>query len=192
MSCPRSRSSNGCSATSDSSSPTTLGVPAQLELGIDQILSCHTVELLEARDLGSRERLVVQVAERWSAPERECLAEPYRALLGRFGLASLGDEPFEASKVQLAGLDPQEVRSIAPFDDVVAELAAQLCDAVVQPLAGGPRRRRPDSLDQDIGGNHLTRAQKQKREQCATPPLPYRDDALAVPHFDRAEDEVFH
>ena len=53
-----------------------VGVPAQLELSVDQILSRHTVELFEARDLRSRERLVVQVAERWSAPERECLAEP--------------------------------------------------------------------------------------------------------------------
>ena len=52
-----------------------LGVTAQCEVGVDALLDDDGSQLLEARDLRLRERLVDEVGERRPAPERERLAQ---------------------------------------------------------------------------------------------------------------------
>ncbi len=52
-----------------------LGVAAQREVGVDALLDDDGSQLLESRDLRLRERLVDEVGQRRSAPERERLAQ---------------------------------------------------------------------------------------------------------------------
>ena len=63
---------------------------AQCQVGIDALLDDDGSQLLEARDLRLRERLVDEVRERRSAPERERLAQ---GDLGRGCFAGLERSP---------------------------------------------------------------------------------------------------
>ena len=72
-----------------------LGVPAELELGLDPLLERAEPQLLEAGDLALRKGLVGQVAESGPAPERERLAEGCCRGSGPV-FASLGAERLEA------------------------------------------------------------------------------------------------
>ena len=69
-----------------------VAVSAEFELRVDQVLPCREAKLFEALDLAGRERLIGQIAERRTAPERERPAQLKGALLGRIGLASRGNE----------------------------------------------------------------------------------------------------
>ena len=50
-------------------------VPAELELGVDAVLLRRHPQLVEARRLAEREVLLVEVGERWPAPELESFAQ---------------------------------------------------------------------------------------------------------------------
>ena len=52
-----------------------LRVAAEREVGVDAILEAGDASLLEAPDLGLRERLVGEVGERRAAPEIERVAQ---------------------------------------------------------------------------------------------------------------------
>jgi hypothetical protein len=71
--------------------------------------------------------------------------------------------------------DRGDLASFEEFAQFLQILLVLGRDPGVQSVQGRPWRfRSPDLLYQNIGGNDLTGAQKQKREQCAIPPLPYR------------------
>ena len=72
-----------------------IGVAAQLQLGVEQVLRRGEPQLLEAADLDGGERLVDQVAERRPAPKAERLAELLGTRLRRVARARLGAEPLE-------------------------------------------------------------------------------------------------
>ena len=83
-----------------------LGVPPEREVGLDPLLERDRAELLEPRDLRLRERLVEEVGERGTAPERERLAQ---SALGRDGISAFERgapilcEPREAVEIDALG-----------------------------------------------------------------------------------------
>ena len=97
-----------------------LGVTAQCQVGIDALLDDDGSQLLEARDLRLRERLVDEVGERRPAPERERLAQHD---FGGGCVARLERgppllrQPGEAVQVHLLGIELEDVARRARRDD---------------------------------------------------------------------------
>ena len=88
--------------------PHDLGVRAQLQARLDVQLDRRHAEIGETRDLALGERLVAQVGERRSAPERADLLQGRRRAL-RFARVELaprvGEPMLEAPRVDLLGVD---------------------------------------------------------------------------------------
>ena len=105
MSCPRSRSRNGCFAVSDSSSGIERVVATERQLGVDPLLGRDEPQLLEPVDLGAGEVLVGEIRERIAAPETKCRVER-RERLGRPALGvrppALFEQALEAVDVDRA------------------------------------------------------------------------------------------
>ena len=93
---------------------------AQRQVGVDALLDDDGSQLLEARDLRLRERLVDEVRERRPAPERERLAQHD---LGGGCVAGLERgppllrQPGEAVQVHLLGIELEDVAGRARGDD---------------------------------------------------------------------------
>ena len=73
-------------------------VPAEVELGVDQVLRRRQPQLLETGDLDGRERLVDEIGERRAAPEREPFTELLGALLDGARGPRLVGQPLEAAR----------------------------------------------------------------------------------------------
>ena len=147
MSCARSRSRNGCSPTSASSSDTSSAWRPEREVGVDPQLERLEPQLVETGGrrgdaARARDRRAVGRA-RARAPRRSSAA----ASLGRRA-SRLVDEATEAFEVELVRLDAEQVAG-RPRDEPLAELAPQAEHVVLQRrlarrrAARRPRRRRP-------------------------------------------------
>ena len=150
-----------------------LPVPAERELRLDPLLDGLDAQLLEPGALGGGKGLVRELGQRRAAPELERLAERR----GRGGgvtvgerRASLREEPLEAQRVDLAGVDLEHVagrtsrqRGRAPGR---GERLAQLRDPHAQRSAAARRRlAAPDLLEQAVLGDDLACAEQQAGEQ---------------------------
>ena len=82
-----------------------LVVAAGGEVGVDRELGGGQAQLVQAADLGGRERLVGDVGERLAAEQRQRLA---RGVAGR-AAGRLADEPLEAQRVDQLAVDLQLV-----------------------------------------------------------------------------------
>ena len=128
-------------------------------------------QLLETSDRRLRERLVREVGERRTAPERERVAELHRGLRGVAALEvaiGLGHQPLEALQVELVRPDVDDVARRPGHDRLpaCAERLAQLRDAYLE--RGRPGFRRliaPELVDQAVAGDDLVRVQEEEREQ---------------------------
>ncbi len=142
------------------------------ELGVDRELERAHMKLLEAPDLGRRERLGGDVGEWCTAPELERLGG--RAVddpLIRVAARAL-DKLLKARRVnRVAG----QLELVAPAvgDDaraavVAGQRLAQLRDIELDVL-GGARRRAlgPEAIDQLVGADRAVGAQREHREHPA-------------------------
>ena len=87
-----------------------IGVPARGKVGLEAHLERDEAALLQARGLAGHERLVREVGEGRTAPQRERLAQRRRGVLRTARgerVAAVLDELLEARGVELAGQDPQ-------------------------------------------------------------------------------------
>ena len=112
MSWARKRSCAGCSSASASSSAINRRCPPSAQLGVDPLLDGGEPELLEPRDRRRSERLVCEVRERRSAPQRKPLAQQRGgALVGavREGGSGLLREPLELAQVERVAARAHEV-----------------------------------------------------------------------------------
>ena len=127
------------------------------------------------------------VGERWTAPQREALAQSGgglgRAVVLERGCA-LADELFEVLDVELAGLDAKRVGApvrLQPPSLAVAQPAPQLRHVVLQNLGGrGRRRLTPQRVDQPLTGDRLVAMQQQEHQDAALPPLADPDGMVLV------------
>ena len=147
-----------------------LGVTAQRQVGVDALLDDDGSQLLEARDLRLRERLVDEVRERRSAPERERLAQRD---LGRGCFAGLERGPpllrqaREAVHVHVLWIELEDVAGRAGGDDG-AERLTELRDVDLDGVRGRLRRiARPERLDEPVDGDDPSRLEREDGEEGA-------------------------
>ena len=174
-----------------------LDVAAGGEVRIDSGGDGGLVLLLEPRDLGLRERLERQVAERRPAPQRERLAqEPARVVdLARGqGASSVVDEGLEAVGVQLAGKDAEAVPGRRGGEDLaVAERLAQARHVHVHGPGGTARGLAAPQRDREpVGAHRLVRMQQEDREHGARLTARHVDRAVVAVHLKWAEDSEVH
>src|SRR5712691_8431217 len=171
-------------------------MPAETELCVDPLAHHTQVELFETANLAARKRLVGEVGERRSAPQRERLAQQQRRALGVAG--SLCSSPFleplpEAVDVELARRNAEGVASCLRLQTVVAQDAAQLRHVVLEDLRR--RRRRlvgPELVDQRVGRQRLIRMDQQKCEQRSLLAAPDRELSPVATDLERTEDAEIH
>ena len=150
---------------------------ALLEPQLDDLLARRQLELLEARDLGGRERFRRHVGEGRAAEERERL----------FGLP-LADEALEPQRVDLLRRDVEEVARCARLDRRAAEELSQLRDVALERVRGAGRRvLAPQPVDEPVLRQHPARIEREDREQGAQLLATDLDRPLAVSCFERAE-----
>ena len=137
------------------------------KISVDPPLHCVEVQLLEARDLLPRERLVGKVRERRRTPQRQRVAQLLRCPFWT-RVPRLGDQPFKPRGVQLGRVDPQDIAGRAGDEPALAELLAQRGDIHLDAL-GDRRGRRlaPQLVDQLLARDDLVGVEQQDREQRA-------------------------
>ena len=173
-----------------------VGVAAELELGLDSILRRGRPQLLEPGRLCPRVRDVGAVGERRPTPKTECLAEGHRRLCRLAGpevRPGLIDDPLEPVRVQLAGLDDEEVAGAPRHEHVRLDQLAQLRDAVLDHLRGRGRGVAfPELVDQAIARDDLVAPEEENRHQLALVDSAHRDESISCADLERAEDSVVH
>ena len=135
--------------------PQDLGVTAERELRLDQLLHRRNAQILEPRDLRLRERLVREIGEHRASPQGERLfkrLERLRRALGCKLGATLVEQALEAVRIHLLGADLEAVAVGTRDHDVAATLAcpaheslAQARDVDLKRLCGGGGRPSPHS-----------------------------------------------
>ena len=180
-----------------------VGVPAERELGLDQLLERHHAQIFEPGDLGLRESLVREVGQRRAPPERERPLERRNGALRATGCqlaAPLGDQPLEPVRVQGLRVKLQLVATLTRDEKVsggtavlTGERPAQTRDARVHRLGSTPRGAlTPQLVDQPIGTERLVGMQQQQPEQRPLLDAPKRNRPAIIENFKRAQDADIH
>ena len=163
-----------------------LAVAATREVGLDPLLERDEPQLLEPRDLRLGERLVRQVAQRGTAPERERPAQLVRRGLRLVG-PRLAEQALEAVQIELPGIDAEEVAGRARDEPALAQLLAEPGHVDLDRLRrGGRRATGPQRVDQPVARHGLVRAQQQDREQATLSTAAEREHGLVLEHLERA------
>ena len=134
--------------------------------------------------------------ERRAAPQPERAAKQRcceRRVAGGESLASLGECPFESPRVELTGLDPQDVSGCAGLEKDALERCPDLRHVDIDQLEGRLRRvSAPKRLDQLVGRDDLVRLHEETQEQDARLACREPDRTLAILELQRAEYPVLH
>ena len=96
--------------------PHDVGVAPAQQIEFDLLLERARPQLVQARDLGLGEGLVGDVGQRRAAPERERALQRVGSLVEAARVqvaAALGDEPLEATRVQMLRIDLEAVAALA-------------------------------------------------------------------------------
>ena len=154
-----------------------LRMPPERKVGLDPLLEGRNAPFLEACDLVLCERVMGEVGERGSAPERERLEQrPCRQL--RIPCAksasAVFDEPFKSFGVELLRLRPQQIAGASRDQDVLrlapgapaSKRLAQLGDVDLDDLDGRGRRVTVlEVVDQAVNGNDLVSVEQQDSQE---------------------------
>ncbi len=167
-------------------------VPSELELCLDQVFLRRDAELVEPRSHDPGEVQLVEVGERGAAPELEPLAQQPRPRR-RLRVPRLLQQPLEAVAVDGLSRHGKPVAGRLRHENVPPDQLPQRRDGVLQ----RPDRRRgrgfpPEVGDETVGRDDLTGAQRQRGEQRTLLPARQRDDPVAVPDLQRAEEADLH
>ncbi len=134
-----------------------VGLPAQLEVGLDALLERRQAPLSQPRAFRPADRVIQVGQDVRSSPEGECLPQELRLDLGGSAMRA-PHEPLEAVGVEGAVLEPDPVPAAASLDRLAAECFPQLRDVH---LEGGTGRLRrfvtPQLVDQPIAGDRGVR-----------------------------------
>ena len=121
-----------------------LSAAAEREVRLDSVFDGGGPQVLQARDLGRRERFERHVGQRRPTPLVERGPQPRRGPLGSSGCEgppAVLAQAFEPCQVELVALDAQAVAGVAGYEPrgLAAERTAQ------------PRDHRLDGLDRSVG-----------------------------------------
>jgi hypothetical protein len=101
--------------------PHHLGMGAERQLGLDQLLERRDAQVIEPSDLALREPLIGEVRQGRAAPQRQRPLKrrsgAFRAARGEFA-PPLGDETLEAVRVEAFGIELQLIAVFAGDDQV--------------------------------------------------------------------------
>ena len=168
-----------------------LGVRADRELRLGPLLDEREVELLEARDLLPRERLVAELRQRLAAPQGERVVEQ-SCTPNRIAGARGVDQAPDARRVELLGLEPDDVAGRPRLDRIGAERLPQLRDEVLERRHG--RRRRalgPQRLDQPVLRDDPAGLEQEHREHDPLLRAAERDGLAVSASLERSQDCEF-
>ena len=142
-----------------------VGVGADRELGLRALFEQREVELLEARDLLLRERLVAELRQRLATPKVERLVEQLRPPR-RLVRAGFVDEAPQARHVELLRVELDEIAGLPRLDHVRPERLPQLGDEVLQRRRGRRRRAaRPERVDETVERDDPSRLEQEHGQQ---------------------------
>ena len=162
------------------------------QLGVHARLEGLEPQLLDAGDLGLRERLIGEVAERRAAPQIQRLTQLARRPLG-VGHARLADQAFEACHVKLGAVDAQDVARRTRHQAALPEHLAQPRHVELDALGRGRRRRRaPEIVEQAVDRDDLVGVQQKHRQQRPLLPAADHQHAIALEHLQWAQKPEFH
>jgi hypothetical protein len=173
-----------------------LSVTAQAEVGLDALLERLQPQLLEARDLGLSERLVGEVGQRRTAPQRERLPE-FRCRALRIAVSqpapAVREQLVEPFRVKLAWHQFQRVATALRDQAAVSDHPAQLRDVDVDAVqCAGRRRLAPQRVDQPVGRNGVTGVDEQDGQQRPLLASAERELAGPIAHLKRPEYTELH
>ena len=175
-------------------------MPAELELGLDQVLERCEAELLEPADLGLCERFIGEIRQRRAAPQREpelhCLGCALRAAPGELS-PSLLNEPLETAGVDTLWIDLKLVAMLARDEKLraarVPKRLAEPRHSDLNRLRGaGGRTVAPQLVGQALRREGLVGVDQQQAEQRSLPVTRERDSAALVEDLERAEEAEVH
>src|SRR5712692_4508957 len=146
-----------------------VAVTREREVGLDPILGCREAKLLEPRDLALRKRLVREVGQGGTAPERERFPERAGSRLriaASERIPALLDQALEPAHVDLVGLCAEEIAGAAGEQHTGPKQLAQLGDVVLHDLRRGfGRLVAPELVDQLLARDDLVRVQEQNGQE---------------------------
>ena len=167
------------------------------EFGLDPLLDRDEPQVLEAIDLGPRERLVGEVGQGAAAPEPERGPERLErlpGLAGRVRSTALLQEPLESMDVDLLRCDPQHVAPGPGQEQLLrVEALTQPGDLDVEVVARGAGRPvGPQLVDHPVARDHLVGVQEQERDQRPLLRSPERNRPAVPNSFERPEQQELH
>ena len=175
-----------------------LRVAAEGEVGLDPLLERVQTELLEPCDLALDELLVTEIGERRAAPEPERVAQAggrQRSVAIRERAPPVGEQALEAQRIELIGLEAEHIPR-RPCDEQVAipvQRLAELRHAHAHGrLPAQGLLRAPELVEQALFRHDLVRPQEERGQEGALLRTGQRDAAVAVEHFEWAEDLELH
>jgi hypothetical protein len=180
-----------------------VGVLAERQLCLDQLLEGRDPGIVEACHFGLGEGLIGEIRQRRAAPQRERVLELRH---GRSHVAvsqfhtGLGDQPFEAMRVEPLRIERELVAALAGYDRagraapvVTAQRLTKPRDMHLQRLGRASRRiLAPQLVDQAVGRERLVEVDQQQRQQSARLASRKREPAVTVEDLERAEDAEVH
>ncbi len=170
-----------------------LGVSAELELRVDERLLRGHARGFQSVGVGRQRAFIGQIREWPTAPQSEGALEDGDLLRGRRRLIRLGDETIEPNGIDLVRAGVQDVPAVAGLEHAGTEHPAQLRDVVVERLARRCRRAlTPHRIDQAIDRHDLARVQDEEGQERAVLMAVDRDQPVAVPHLQGAQDPKVH
>jgi hypothetical protein len=142
---------------------------AKLQVCLEPFLLGQQAQLLQARDLRLRERLVGEIGQRRAAPE----AEPDRELGGgnsrvalRERIPPFGEQPLETGDVDGLRIDRQQVAGRPRRHNVRAEQLAELGHVHLDHVPGRRGRRlAPEPVDDPVYRDDSPSVQGEEREE---------------------------
>ena len=167
-------------------------VPSELELRVEPQLERRQTELVETAYLDAGRAFEGEVVKRRPAPILERLAQSCGPLARR-QVTGLDDGVLEADRVDVLGVEVDQVPGRSRLDHVASQHAAQAEDAVLD--VGVNRFRRtltPKLVDQAIGRHHLIGVEQQEGENPLLLPATEGQRLPAGMHLERTEDTEFH
>ena len=124
------------------------------ELRIEPELERRKPKLVEPADLDAGRAFEGETVERRPTPVLECLAQG-RGALARRKRTTLVDGVLEPERVDVLGVDMEQVTGRSPLDHLAPEHPAQTEDAVLDLCLDRPRRTlTPQLVDQPVGRHH--------------------------------------
>jgi hypothetical protein len=100
------------------------GVLPEREPGLEARLERSEAKLFEPADLVARKLLVPELGERRPSPEAECLVQLLCCATGVTAgeeIGSAGEQSLESFRVQIVGLEPQQIAGGARLEGSVAQ-----------------------------------------------------------------------